>query len=111
MVSVLEHDAIPRLQRMLRHVDLGDKLIEGRVQLFKLSSRPLEPATGGGSGYKWLSESVSHIVSDTRWRNESPLGPMTSPASKLLLIHLNQALCYCFPEYCLSLSVTLFESV
>lgn len=46
-----------------------------------------------------LSDSVNDIVNNPKYTLGSPLGPMTDPGSKSLLIHLSQTLSNAFPEY------------
>ncbi|CAD7954692.1 unnamed protein product [Amoebophrya sp. A25] len=48
MVSIVDHDGLAALQRQIAHLDVGDRVLSGRLHLFKIV--PGSSALGGGRG-------------------------------------------------------------
>ena len=89
MVEQLDHDGLAQLRRQLTNVDVGDRILRGRVELFKLNRMRGEPE---------LSGSLLEISNNARWQQTSPLGPMVQNRAKILLFYLTRAIAHCFPE-------------
>ncbi|CAD7946303.1 unnamed protein product [Amoebophrya sp. A120] len=93
MVSSIDHDGLSALQRQISHVDVGERILSGRVQLFHLGRNIPSFQSFAGSTND-VSEEVFH-----RFKHHSPLGPLNNPANKALLNHFIQVLGIVFPEY------------
>mmetsp|Transcript_7793 Transcript_7793/g.18837 ORF Transcript_7793/g.18837 Transcript_7793/m.18837 type:complete len:336 (+) Transcript_7793:466-1473(+) len=108
MVTLLDNDGVSALQRQLSHVDVGDRILSGRVQLFTIGrghQHHQDPAHSCASSSS--SSATSHSLPFNKlsaeqihdFRNASPLGPMSQQANKNLLAILVQVLGLAFPEY------------
>lgn len=83
MVSAIEHSSVGRLQRMLSSMDVGDRVLTGRVEFFSCAGKP----------ERKLSESLNdQLHMSPNWKRESPLGPLSQPGVKNMLLHLSDAL-------------------
>lgn len=65
MVSLMENETLTRLQQNIRSLDVGDRLIDGRIQLFALQ-RPTE-----------ISKNLNQIL-QTQTQNQSMLNSSNS---------------------------------
>ena len=92
MVSRVEYEPLRQLQRQLNHLDLGDRSITGRLELFSL----VKPEKGSN-----LLHSVDDLVTPANPRQysvNSNVGPLSAVANRHLMIHLIQAIGYAYPE-------------
>ena len=77
MVTVLDFETIRQLASTLDNVDVGDRVIDGRIYLFSVQKPEPE-----------LAATIEDVTRSPNWQMSSSLGPLTTSQAKNLLIHL-----------------------
>jgi len=96
---LVEHPQLTQLSAMLKAIDAGDRIIRARLELFNCSRRGLSRRQ-----QQDLQRSAPHTLTD------SPLGPLASDSSQLLLANLTSLMSLLFVDYdCTALKPDDFE--
>ncbi|KAJ1607512.1 hypothetical protein OJ253_2316 [Cryptosporidium canis] len=92
----IEHSGLNRLSVMLNNLDVGDRILNGRLELFTCSEKVVEECD--------LSERVDREVCvSPQWISHSPIGPVQRQDVRELLVNLISTMNQCFPDYEFSL--------
>ncbi|OII74840.1 uncharacterized protein cubi_02972 [Cryptosporidium ubiquitum] len=92
----LEHSGLNRLSVLLSNLDVGDRIFNGRLELFTCSEKVSEECD--------LSERVDREVCvSPQWISHSPIGPVQRQDVRELLVNLISTMNQCFPDYEFSL--------
>lgn len=93
-MKFLEHPKLAQLTALLRALDCGDRVISARAELF--SCQPVAP----DQMERKLSDSIDELGrAKPQWLTNSPLGPLQSPNTRVLLLNLMSTLNQSFPDY------------
>mmetsp|Transcript_3538 Transcript_3538/g.5813 ORF Transcript_3538/g.5813 Transcript_3538/m.5813 type:complete len:255 (+) Transcript_3538:265-1029(+) len=96
---IVEHPQLSQLSAMLKAIDAGDRIIKGRLELFRCSSRALK---------RCQLEEIHRRCPETF--ADSPLGPLASDTAQNLLANLMSLMALLFVDYdCGSLTPLDFE--
>ncbi|KAF8821286.1 hypothetical protein IE077_002201 [Cardiosporidium cionae] len=89
---LIEHTELNRLSLLLQRLDVGDRVIEGRLELFSSSRKVTSEAR--------LSETIhKELTSSPKWRScGSPSGQMRK-GDRDLMVNLISTMNQCFPDY------------
>jgi len=91
-MKFIESNRLTRLNVLLQHVDLGDRILSGRLELFDTSAK-LDTE-------KEISDEVEKEINHTpKWLVKSPVGPLERQDAKDLLVNLISSMNQCFPDY------------
>jgi len=91
-MKFIESNRLTRLNVILQHVDLGDRIVSGRLELFDTSTK-LEAE-------KEICEEIDKELHQTpKWLSKSPVGPLEKQDAKDLLVNLISSMNQCFPDY------------
>eukprot|EP00929_Paragymnodinium_shiwhaense_P005056 TRINITY_DN106447_c0_g1_i1.p1 TRINITY_DN106447_c0_g1~~TRINITY_DN106447_c0_g1_i1.p1 ORF type:complete len:289 (-),score=45.10 TRINITY_DN106447_c0_g1_i1:194-1060(-) len=97
--AFIEHPQLTQLSAMLKAIDAGDRIIKGRLELFNCSRKRLS--------LKQQQDILRHAPESL---SDSPLGPMSSDSSQVLLANLVALMGLLFVDYdCSSISPHDFE--
>lgn len=92
----IEHSGLNRLSVLLNNLDVGDRILNGRLELFTCSEKIVEECD--------LSERVDREVCvSPQWISHSPIGPVQRQDVRELLVNLISTMNQCFPDYEFSL--------
>lgn len=92
----IEHSGLNRLSVFLNNLDVGDRILNGRIELFTCSEKVVEECD--------LSERVDREVCvSPQWISHSPIGPVQRQDVRELLVNLISTMNQCFPDYEFSL--------
>lgn len=86
--QLVDHPRLTQLSAMLKAIDAGDRIIKGRLELFACSRRNLSQ-----KAQRELLRRSPECLTD------SPLGPMSSEGSQILLSNLRTLLSMLFVDY------------
>lgn len=86
--QLVDHPRLTQLSAMLKAIDAGDRIIKGRLELFSCSRRNLSQK----AQRELLRRSPESLT-------DSPLGPMSSEGSQILLANLRALLSMLFVDY------------
>jgi len=88
MTQYIHNAGLARLSAILKNWDTGERIIDTRIELFSVA-RP----------EKTMSERLNQELQTTPcWLTDSPIGPLSKPATKQLLMQLIQTMNFAFPE-------------
>ncbi|KAH7650441.1 hypothetical protein RS030_152361 [Cryptosporidium xiaoi] len=88
----LEHSGLNRLSVILNNLDVGDRILNGRLELFTCSEKMREECD--------LSERVDReVCASPQWISNSPIGPVQRQDVRELLVNLISTMNQCFPDY------------
>jgi len=88
MARYINHDGLARLSATLKHLDIGERVISTRLELFS-AARP----------ERRMSDKLDlELQSSPSWLASSPIGPLSRPATKQLLLQLIQTMNFAFPD-------------
>lgn len=91
-MKFIEKPELNRLNVLLEHIDIGDRILKGRLELFDTSAK-LDTE-------RHLSETVDKELNHSpKWLAHSPLGPLQRQDVKELLVNLISSMNQCFPDY------------
>jgi len=86
--AFVEHAQLSQLSAMLKAIDVGDRVIKGRLELFCCSRRRLTP-----------HQQTEIERRDPSSLTDSPLGPMASDSAQTLLVNLRALMSLLFVNY------------
>eukprot|EP00397_Hematodinium_sp_SG-2012_P030574 GEMP01032394.1.p1 GENE.GEMP01032394.1~~GEMP01032394.1.p1 ORF type:complete len:231 (+),score=27.20 GEMP01032394.1:186-878(+) len=88
MARHINHDGLARLSSAMKHLDLGERIIRMKIELFSA----LRPE-------RRMSDKLDlDLQSSPAWLAESPIGPLSRPQTKQLLLQLIQTMNFTFPD-------------
>ncbi|KAF7459119.1 RNA polymerase III transcription repressor MAF1 [Cryptosporidium felis] len=92
----IEHSGLNRISVLLNNLDVGDRILNGKLELFTCSEKVVEECD--------LSERVDREVCvSPQWISHSPIGPVQRQDVRELLVNLISTMNQCFPDYEFSL--------
>jgi len=86
--SLVDHPQLTQLSALLTAIDAGDRIVKGRVELFACSRKSLSQRA-----QQDLERRVPETITD------SPLGPLSTDAARLLLSNLRSLLSLLFVHH------------
>lgn len=97
--SFIEHPQLTQLSAMLKAIDAGDRIIKGRLELFSCTKRKLTQP-----------QQIEIERRSPESLTDSPLGPLASDSSQILLSNLRTLMSLLFVDYdCTHLTPDDFE--
>jgi len=97
--SLVDHPQLTQLSAMLKAIDAGDRIIKGRLELFGCSRKSLTH-----KAQQDLQRRAPESLTD------SPLGPLSTDSSQVLLANLRSLLSLLFVDYdCSTITPNDFE--
>jgi len=86
--------ALDTLTKQMRKCDLGDFIINGRIEAYSCKRAGQDKRTA-----KSLEKQLKTLASSPKVAPSSPLGPLALPSTRKLLISLITTMNSCFPDY------------
>lgn len=86
--ALVEHPQLTQLSALLKSVDVGDRFVQGRLELFKCARRRLNQ-----------QQQLDLAQREPASLEDSPLGPLASDSAQMLLANLRALMSLLFPNY------------